>query len=101
MPENITLESIKPCEGDMFTLKLKNGSELELMLTEVKSGRKLSEDHECFSLLFQDEARSSLHQRIYELDHTEMGTFSLFLVPVDADEKGHYYEAVFNRIQKK
>ena len=99
--EDLTEESFKPHVNSIFKLKLDEGKSLDLKLTEVKSGRKMSEDHECFSLLFMDEAKSSLRQRIYELEHTELGVFSLFLVPVDTDEKGHYYEAVFNRMQKK
>jgi len=120
MSENITLESAKPCEEDtfkikledlteesfrpllnsIFKLKLEDGNAIDVKLTDVNSGKKQREDHECFSLLFQDAAKSSLQQRIYELAHPELGQFSLFLVPVGADDKGHDYEAVFNRIRK-
>jgi len=99
--EDLTEELFKPHVDSKFKLKLGEGKFLDLKLTEVKSGRKLSEDHECFSLLFQDEAKSFLQQRIYEFEHAEMGTFSIFIVPVGADGKSHYYEAVFNRTLKK
>lgn len=99
--EDLTEMSFKPHVDSIFKLKLDEGKSLDLKLTEVTSGRKLSEDYECFSLLFLDEAKSSLQQRIYELEHTELGVISLFLVQIDADEKGHYYETVFNRTLKK
>lgn len=73
---------------------------MDIKLKEVNTGKKRSEDQEYFSLMFQDPAKSSLQQHIYELLHPELGQFSLFLVPVDADDKGHYYESVFSRIKK-
>ena len=97
--EDLTEESFKPCVDSIFKLKLDDGKFLDLKLTEVKSSRKTSEGHECFSLLFMNDAKSPLQQRIYELEHSELGVLSLFLVLVDADEKGHYYETIFNRIK--
>lgn len=40
MSENITLESIKPLEGDTFKLKLEDGKELDLVRTEVHEKEK-------------------------------------------------------------
>ncbi len=99
--EDLTEESFKPLLNSMFKLKLEDGNSIDIKLTEVNTGKKQREDHECFSLLFQDAAKSSLQQRIYELVHPELGQFSLFLVPVGAGDKGHDHEAVFNRIKGK
>ncbi len=39
-----------------------------------------------------------LPQGTYALSQPEVGTFELFLVPVDQDGQGYYYESVFNRL---
>jgi hypothetical protein len=38
----------------------------------------------------------ALGQRIYELDHPELGPLEIFLVPIGVEEEGVRYEAVFN-----
>ena len=58
---------------------------------EEKAGRRAP-----FSLLFQAAAECRLPQGIYSLTHPELGTLDLFLVPMQPDERGTLYEAVFN-----
>jgi hypothetical protein len=54
--------------------------------------------YECFSILFSGPRGRLLEQQIHELTHEQLGTFSLFLVPVATeDTQQYYYEAVFNR----
>jgi hypothetical protein len=36
-----------------------------------------------------------LPQRIYRMEHEEIGVFDLFLVPIGPDEIGLRYEAIF------
>jgi len=72
---------------------------LELELTEVKG--YLSKAHEQtgmerFSAFFRGPADRYLKQMVYSLEHEQMGTFELFLVPLSLDETGYRYEAVFN-----
>jgi hypothetical protein len=53
---------------------------------------------ECFSLLFRGGARA-LKQDTYTLDHSALGTFQLFLVPVGTDDNGAQgYLATINRL---
>jgi hypothetical protein len=33
------------------------------------------------------------------MQHVQLGTFDLFLVPVGQDQQGVYYEAIFNRLR--
>jgi hypothetical protein len=40
-----------------------------------------------------------LGQGVRNFEHEQMGKFELFIVPVEQDEQGFYYEAVFNRIR--
>jgi hypothetical protein len=36
-----------------------------------------------------------LPQRIYRVEHGELGAMEIFLVPIGPDEVAHRYEAVF------
>jgi hypothetical protein len=72
---------------------------VELELTEVKS--YLSKEHEQtgmerFSAFFLGPADRYLLQKTYSIEHEQMGSFELFLVPLSRDESGFRYEAVFN-----
>ena len=72
---------------------------VELELTEVKG--YLSREHEemgmeRFSAFFSGPKDRYLDQSTYSLEHDQMGTFALFLVPVKQDQNGFRYEAVFN-----
>lgn len=51
---------------------------------------------EAFALLFRGPSEKPLPQRIYPLSHDKLGRLDIFLVPVGIDEKGRYYEAMFN-----
>jgi hypothetical protein len=53
---------------------------------------------EQFSLRFRGDRASVYPQRIYAIKHDSMGEFELFLVPVERDDSGTFYEAVFNRV---
>lgn len=49
-----------------------------------------------FSIVFRAPPDCRLAQRIYRLEHDEVGSFELFLVPIGPDRQGQRYEAVFN-----
>jgi hypothetical protein len=72
---------------------------IDVQLVEVREGRS-TEQQEQYSLLFRGPAQPVLAQKTYGLEHSDMGRFSLFLVPVAADESGTTYEAVFNRLRQ-
>jgi len=56
---------------------------------------------EGFSILFAAPAKVLLQQGMYKVEHEQMGTFNLFIVPMGKKKKGQYYEAVFNRLMPK
>jgi hypothetical protein len=71
--------------------------EVELIeLTEVNTSPR----QEQFSLLFRGPLNIFLNQSIYKMEHDQIGTFELFLVPIRQDQDGFYYEAIFNRLIK-
>ena len=72
---------------------------LELELTEVKGYLSKANEEtgmERFSAFFRGPGDRYLGQKIYALEHEQMGAFELFLVPVSQDQSGFRYEAVFN-----
>ena len=71
---------------------------IDAKLVEVTEGRS-SEQQEQFSLLFVGPEKPVLSQQIFGVEHSEMGSFDLFLVPVGVDDRGMLYEAVFNRLR--
>ena len=72
----------------------------ELELLEAKdSGIKVAKSakrRSPFSLLFKGAAGKPLPQQMYRIEHAKLGAMDLFIVPVQADESGCYYEAIFN-----
>jgi hypothetical protein len=55
-------------------------------------------DYESFSLMFAGARQEPLPQRIYTFEHSALGRFEMFIVPVGAPDAGRIqYQAVFNR----
>lgn len=52
----------------------------------------------CFSALWSGPQAAPLAQKTYRLDHPQLGSFSVFLVPVGPSARVRYYEAIFNRV---
>ena len=48
-----------------------------------------------FSIVFRGPREPVPPQRIYRLEHAEIGAFELFLVPIGPDAQGMRYEAIF------
>ncbi|PYS89450.1 MAG: hypothetical protein DMF64_17670 [Acidobacteria bacterium] len=72
---------------------------IELELVEVKGWRGQAEEQrgmERFSVFFKGPGDILMPQHTYTLEHEQLGTFDIFLVPTTPDESGFRYEAVFN-----
>lgn len=90
-----TLDRFRRAVGSPFQACVEDGCLLELTLVEVvDAGRRPG--WESFSLLFLGRA-PLLPQATYRVQHAELGSFPLFLVPIQREGDGHCYEAVFNR----
>ncbi|HXO21476.1 MAG TPA: hypothetical protein VOA87_16300 [Thermoanaerobaculia bacterium] len=98
MLDGFTPSTFSPHLGSRFRVPLGAADALELELVEVKGlGTVAGPRQEPFSLLFRGGPRDRyLPQSTYRLEHAEMGSFELFLVPLGADEVAMRYEAVFN-----
>ena len=95
MLENLTKESFLPRLNQSFRLTSVEPP-LELRLVEVEARWGKGPTREPFSLVFVGPADPVLPQRIYRLEHDELGALELFLVPVGRDAAGTRYEAAFN-----
>jgi hypothetical protein len=103
MIETLTLEHFTPHIGTEFVCRTPDGGTYPLRLNEAvaagEQGRKVPGKEELrspFSLLFLGPESPVLPQSIYPLEHTELGTLPLFIVPVGKEGGGILYQAVFN-----
>jgi hypothetical protein len=88
-------------EGTQFSLRtgMFRKQRLELVSVAGKNTTPKPGELEQFSLMFRGPASVPLGQETYQVDHDRIGSFSLFIVPVESAEHGHQlYEAVFNRL---
>ena len=83
--------------GTIFELQLTPAQAVELKLIELREGRSTPRQEQ-FALLFRGPLTTPLGQGLWHIRHDALGQFDLFLVPVDRDAEGFYYEAVFNRL---
>jgi hypothetical protein len=80
-------------------VRLHDRPDVALTLCEVTE-REIAGEWETFSVHLRGSAESQLGQRTYELEHDELGTLELFIVPIEPDSAGARYEAVFNRARR-
>lgn len=81
----------------VFSCRIGPDQAIDLQLVELREGRSSSRQEQ-FALLFSGPLATPLAQGMYQLRQQELGELDLFLVPVDKDAQGFYYEAVFNRL---
>jgi len=74
----------------------RNSESLSFVLVEAKPLGTSSTSRQPFSLLFFCEGTEVMPQSIYQLRHSSIGEFGVFLVPIDRNPKGVVYQAVFH-----
>jgi hypothetical protein len=97
MLDKLDLDSFKNHLNTSFKVSVE-GDSVDLELIEAtESGGETTPDsnRKPFSLLFRGPRGVNLEQQIYALDHPKAGKLEVFLVPVQPDDKGPCYEAVF------
>lgn len=98
----MSIELLTPAQfadslNSTFRLRLDDTAAVEVTLVEV-SEPKISRRQERFNLTFRGPLDVFLPQQTYIAEHAVMGTFDLFIVPVDQEETGFLYQSVFNRV---
>lgn len=100
MLDNLTAATLAEQLNTKFSLHLATSEILELDLIKVDDFES-SPRQERFSILFRGPIDPALWQGTYKIEHGQLGTFDLFIVPVGREEDGMRYEAVFNRMRKQ
>jgi hypothetical protein len=81
--------------GEVFTVST-SGVALALEAVEDMGAGAGVRANGAFSLVFRGPSEPLLPQGIHELEHDELATCGLFLVPLSRDDSGCRYEAAFN-----
>jgi len=99
MPDQLTKEIFDRQVHTRFTVHFSASSGEEAELLSCQGG--VEDGFETFSLVFRAAHKRPYPQRIYRMEHAEMGQFDIFIVPIRLDKEGVYYEAVFNNPVRK
>ena len=100
MSAELTHEEFSKHLNTKFGIRISEAQVIEVELTEV-SELLISTRQERFALIFRSPNDIVVAQGLHRFEHNQMGSFDLFIVPVDRDESGTSHEAVFNRLVKK
>lgn len=96
MLENFTVRTFSGHLGSTFRVYADASNPLDVELISATELGEEAKQGRPFSIVFRGSGDVVLTQRIYRMEHAEVGGFELFLVPIGPDEKGLRYEAVFN-----
>lgn len=99
--EDLTLDHFIPLVGQPFTCHTQpEGPPFSLVLASaralgsegwpVDSSRRVP-----FSLLFNGPLQPIMPQMIYRLEHAQLGSLEIFMVPVGPNADGMQYEVIF------
>ena len=95
--ETFTLATFAAHVDEVFALTLPDGEVLALRLVEaIPVGQAPARGGRTpFSIVFRGPPELALAQGSYRVEHEQIATFDLFLVPIAPDAGGRRYEAVF------
>lgn len=96
MLETFTVGMFGERLGESFRIYPDASNPLEVELVSATGPEANAAGGRPFSIVFRGPRGIPLPQRLYRMEHTGIGSFDLFLVPIGPDEKGLLYEAVFN-----
>lgn len=89
--ETLTIADFAPLLHQRFRVDPGEQPPFDVELVEITEIEREPGGRAPFSLVFAGGPSSPLPQRIYRVDHDDLGTMEIFLVPIAADR----YEAVF------
>jgi hypothetical protein len=95
MLEQLRLEDFSGKIGEKFQLRLDSGETAEIELIEAAGTGGNPLKRPPFSIVFRVPEDAIHEQKIYRLEHAELGEMDLFLVPLGPGETGMRWEAVF------
>ena len=98
----LTYSDFEPLIGQTFQIHYGSGERLPVTLAEVEIGKNPSstgengEPYYPFSLVFQSSITEYLPQFTYRVEHEQLGTHDVFIVPLGPTVQGMRYQAVFS-----
>ncbi len=99
MLDKLTQEDFAKHLNQRFQLRSEAG-DLQLELIEATAfrtaGTPADGQRVPFSVVFRGPKEVPLAQMMHDLEHREMGSLGLFMVPIGPDDQGMLYEVVFN-----
>ena len=104
MPATLTANEFSKHVNTNFRATLDVETQADLELVDLKTYTSKHEEQdgmERFSVYFTGPADPHLPQKLYAIQHDEMGEFEMFLVPLSRNENGSRYEAVFNYFKEQ
>lgn len=99
MLENLTRDDFAAQLNTKFRIKTEE-SLFEVELVEVTES-KIYPRQESFILFFLMPADFPRFQGIYSFEHDKIGTNDIFVVPIEKEDDGIVFQAVFNRLREK
>jgi hypothetical protein len=90
----VTADDFEPRRGELFRLQASTG-EILMTLAEVRPLGSALRQGGAFALIFVTPGAPRRPQAIYPVNHPELGTLEMFLVPIGPFAGGDGYEAVF------
>jgi hypothetical protein len=100
--EQLTIDAFQPRVGDRFRIcpSPEDVVDAELIEARLLNGTSPSPTRPAvrrapFALVFRTTLTAPMPQRIYRVEHDEIGAHDIFLVPVGKDATGVLYEAIF------
>jgi uncharacterized protein DUF6916 len=100
MLEKLTCDTFAEHLNSQFRIQNGVANPITVELIEANEAGS-SPRYEAFSIIFRGPSDTFLPQGIYPVDHDEIGTLELFIVPIRKDNDGLYYEACFNRLRSE
>lgn len=98
MLEILTRDTFAQHLNTQFQVQNGAASSVSVELIEATATGSLP-SHESFSIEFRGPSDIFLPQGIYHVDHDQIGSFDLFIVPIRKDKDGLYYEACFSHLR--
>ena len=98
MLNKLTAQDFLPHLHEQYTVALQDGQPYTLELVQVSELGEAPQPgaRRPFSLQFTNPRTDAyLQQRVYCLEHPEMGALDIFLVPLGPEPAGMRYEAIF------
>jgi hypothetical protein len=97
MLEQLSAEDFSKHLNTKFKVYYSDDNVFEAELVEVFE-LKTNANLESFSLMFLLPVDFGFEQRVFKIEHPEIGTMELFIVPIRQVESKIRYEAIFNRL---